>query len=41
MNVLRRPGWVEPQHVEDMQQCWFYHRCALPSIGEILGDWDL
>lgn len=34
-------GWATPWHVEDLSDCWFYHRCDLPGFGEVVGDWDL
>jgi SAM-dependent methyltransferase len=33
--------YAEPQHVDDLEQCFFYHTMELPGIGLVEGNWDL
>jgi SAM-dependent methyltransferase len=32
---------VQPRHVEDLDDCFFYHTMDLPGVGEVRGHWDL
>ena len=32
---------AEPRHVENLDDCFFYHTMDLPGFGEVRGHWDL
>ncbi len=33
--------YVGPQHVEDLADCYFYHKMSLPKTGDVGHSWDL
>ncbi|WP_426271554.1 class I SAM-dependent methyltransferase [Dyella kyungheensis] len=33
--------YAKPRHIEDVNQCYFYHTMDLPEIGTVAGNWDL
>jgi hypothetical protein len=37
----RRCIYATPQHVIDLNDCWFYHTLDLPGYGTVPGLWDL
>ena len=41
MSSIATINYVEPRHVEDVNDCFFYHTMTLPGLGEVRGQWDL
>jgi len=33
--------YAAPRHIEELNNCYFYHTMDLPEVGTVAGDWDL
>lgn len=41
MSSDRTAKFANPQHIENTQECFFYHTLDLPGFGVQIGEWDL